>query len=190
MKFYKCLPFLFLGMFLLTGCITTSNKTDSTIAHHMAAAQQGDAEAQYIMALAYYEGKGVKQDYKKANYWLTKTNEQVFELSKAQYIDEYTIRTLFSFQKAVEQNDAEAQYKVGLAYERGDYAGIEKNYETAKYWLKKAADQGLPTAQTRLGTLYINADQDMQTGKYWIEKAAKQGDTKAQELLKKLEQYQ
>ena len=40
------------------------------------AAEQGNATAQYILGVAYAEGKGVEQDYKEAVKWFQKAAEQ------------------------------------------------------------------------------------------------------------------
>ena len=40
------------------------------------AAEQGNAEAQYNLALVYANGQGVPQDYKQAAKWYTKAAEQ------------------------------------------------------------------------------------------------------------------
>ena len=39
-------------------------------------AQQGNANAQHNLGLAYYEGKRVKKNYKQALEWFTKSAEQ------------------------------------------------------------------------------------------------------------------
>ena len=48
--------------------------------------------------------------------------------------------------------DARAQLHVGLLYLRGE--GVPQDYREARFWIEKAARQGLADAQTRLGTLY------------------------------------
>ena len=39
-------------------------------------AEQGDAEAQFQLGLAYYNGDGIKKNYSKAYYWFQKSIEQ------------------------------------------------------------------------------------------------------------------
>src|SRR5580700_10421648 len=43
-----------------------------------------------------------------------------------------------------EKNNAQAQYTIGYMYFYG--LGVQKNTEQAKYWIKKAADNGNPNA--------------------------------------------
>ena len=45
-------------------------------AEMLAAAEQGDVDAQYAMGLIYAEGRGVAQDEVRAHYWLSRAIEQ------------------------------------------------------------------------------------------------------------------
>lgn len=55
---------------------------------------------------------------------------------------------------AVKQNDALAQYHLGLSYEYGH--GVKQNYTEAAKWYRLAAKQGNANAQYNLGVLYDN----------------------------------
>ncbi|MBF0271257.1 MAG: sel1 repeat family protein [Magnetococcales bacterium] len=48
--------------------------------------------------------------------------------------------------------DADAQYNLGLMYETGD--GVQKDIKKAWDWFHRAAEQGLPEAQNKLGIMY------------------------------------
>jgi TPR repeat protein len=85
------------------------------------AAQKGDAEAQFELGRAYYEGEGVAQDYKQAVKW---------------------------WKKAAEQGLALAQNSLGQAYHDG--LGVKQSDIQAIEWWKKAAKQGLPEAGLHL----------------------------------------
>ena len=76
-------------------------------------AEQGDAEAQYNLGLAYANGIGVAKDLEEAVKW---------------------------YRKAAEQGDVQAQYYLGNAYGLGQ--GIAQDEEEAVKWLLKAAAQG------------------------------------------------
>jgi len=76
-------------------------------------ANQGDANAQFNLALLYYKGIGTPQDYKQAFFWYT---------------------------KAAEQGHILAQYKLGHMYEYGDEG--PQDYKQAFFWYTKAAEQG------------------------------------------------
>lgn len=49
-----------------------------------------------------------------------------------------------------EQGDAEAQFRLGYAYLHGE--GVERDVSIAVPWLRKAAEQGHPHAQSTLGS--------------------------------------
>ncbi|MWN04728.1 tetratricopeptide repeat protein [Gilliamella sp. Pas-s95] len=105
------------------------------------------------------------------------------------------------YQKATKQNDAEAQYHLGLMYADGSYTkrrhfkavenGFEQqeakpNYTQAKQWFEKAANQGNIAAQHSLALLYYNGQgtkQSYSKGIEWDTKAAKKGDAVAQYTL-------
>lgn len=76
-------------------------------------AEKGNALAQYLLGLMYYEGRGVPQDYKEAVKW---------------------------FRKAAEQGDPGAQFSLGLMYADGN--GVPKNYISAHMWLNLAGAKG------------------------------------------------
>ena len=68
---------------------------------------------------------------------------------------------------------------VCLAYNGGDYA-------TALREWRPLAEQGDPSAQFRLGSLYENGDgvpRDFAKARQWYEKAAAQGEAKSQFCL-------
>ena len=92
-------------------------------------AEQGNASAQYNLALMYDFGEGVLQDYKTAVKW-------------------YTL--------AAEQGNADAQYNLALMYKNGE--GVLQDYKTAVKWYRLAAEQGHAKAQTNLGVMYAKGD--------------------------------
>jgi len=51
-----------------------------------------------------------------------------------------------------EQGDVDAQYNLGLMYDKG--YGVPQDYVLARQWYEKAAAQGLADAQLGLGALY------------------------------------
>jgi tetratricopeptide (TPR) repeat protein len=59
--------------------------------------------------------------------------------------------------------NAEEQYELGKKYEEGD--GVAKNFERAKYWYTKAAEQGSIIAEFALGACMVNEEQAMKTRK-------------------------
>ena len=56
------------------------------------------------------------------------------------------------YRKAAEQNDAEAQYNLGVCYANGQ--GVAKDEVEAVKWYRKAAEQNYAAAQYNLGVCY------------------------------------
>ena len=83
-----------------------------------ARAEQGDATAQFNLAVMYHKGKGVPQDYAEAAKW---------------------------YRKAAEQGHADAQYNLGNMYGKGQ--GVPQDYVQAHMWFNLAAAQGAARGQ-------------------------------------------
>ena len=76
-----------------------------------------------------------------------------------------------------QKGDADAQYKLGVMYNRGD--GIQEDKTEAEKWLRKSAEQGNVGAQNSLGEFYRLGGSVNESAK-WFRKAAEQGNTEAQ----------
>ena len=76
-------------------------------------AEKGEAQAQFSLAMAYLNGRGVLQNFQTAFKW---------------------------FDQAAQQNHAESQYRLGLMYRNGHGVGIDKT--KAYVWFNLAAAQG------------------------------------------------
>lgn len=95
-----------------------------------------------------------------------------------------SVETIEALRKAAEQNDARAQYNLGVCYYKGE--GVGKDYVEAVKWCRKAAEQNLPRAQDRLGICYFNGygvKKDYVEAVNWYRKAAEQDDIEAQTSL-------
>jgi len=88
-------------------------------------AKAGNADAQHLLGLMYYMGRGVKQDYKQALAW---------------------------HRKAALQGKADAQYVVGAMYYTGN--AVIQDHKQAVGWFRKAAEQGHADAQQVMGLMY------------------------------------
>ena len=86
------------------------------------------------------------------------------------------------FSRAAEQQNAEAQYNLGLMYAIGQ--GVAKDEKVAVDWCRKAAEQGLASAQFELGVMYadglLGVAKDEKVAVDWYRKAAEQGFAAAQ----------
>ncbi len=113
------------------------------------AANDGDAEARFKLALKYSKGKGVEKNLEKA-----------FELYK----------------KSAQQEHSRAQNNLGNMYSRGEY--VKQDHKQAVRWYRKAADQGNPTAQFNLGLGRYYGEGVLESYKKaadWYRQAAEQG---------------
>ena len=66
---------------------------------------------------------------------------------------------------------------------------MEKDYQQAVAWYRKAVMQNLPQAQFNLGTMYLQGHgvkQDYKQARHWFSKAAAQGLPEAQRSLDRL----
>jgi TPR repeat protein len=90
-------------------------KTEKIIRHMV---EQGDAAAQNILGVMYFNGQGVEQDFQEA--------ARLYLLSAT-------------------QGNAIAQNNLGLLYEDGQ--GVIQDYQEAAKWYRLAAEQGYAFAQ-------------------------------------------
>jgi len=88
-------------------------------------ARAGNPDAQHLMGLMYYMGRGVTRDYKQAFSW---------------------------HMKAAGQGKADAQYVVGAMYYTGNAVPLDQKH--AVLWFRRAAEQGHAEAQHALGLMY------------------------------------
>lgn len=89
-----------------------------------ASAEQGNAEAQYNLAMLYDRGLGVENDDSEALKW---------------------------YREAAEQGYAKAQYNLGMMYYFGK--GVPQDKEAGYQWVILAADQGEKTAKDAMTEL-------------------------------------
>ena len=80
-----------------------------------------------------------------------------------------------------EQGDVNAQYELGLGYDKGKR--VPKDVRKAIEWYTKAAEQGHIIAQYNLALCYRYDYKDARTAVEWYTKAAEQGYALAQNSL-------
>ena len=102
-------------------------------------AKSGDMEAQYHLARAYANGKGVSINMKRAVDYCVQSAEQEYAPAQAllahfygygKGVDKNYEEMIHWGEKAALQGYAQAQYNVGRCYEQGK--GKEKDFEKAK----------------------------------------------------------
>jgi TPR repeat protein len=156
-------------------------------------AEQGDARAQAILGLIYYNGRGVSQDYAQGVAWFRKSAAQgnadaQNELGRAYYfgkgVPQDFVESASWSRKAADQGHSGAELNMGIDYEKGH--GVPQDYKEAAAWYLKAALQGRPEAECDLANLYENGlgtaiDDSVAFG--WYLKSAEQGYATAQAKL-------
>jgi len=98
-------------------------------------AEQGNAQAQFMIAGALYNGSGRERDPIEGARWLW---------------------------RAADQGYAPAQCDLGVMYIKG--VGVQQDYNEAIKWLTKAAEQNDGVAQHSLGSIYAKGFQDKSLG--------------------------
>lgn len=81
-----------------------------------------------------------------------------------------------------------AEFAMGSFYAHGTLIVPQSNVK-AIYWYRKAAAQGYPPAETKLGGIYENGrgvPRNYATAAYWYHKAAAQGNAAARRGLRRL----
>lgn len=123
-----------------------------------AAADAGQAEAQFDLGVLYAQGLGVQRDLTVAERW---------------------------YRKAAEQGNAEAEFALGQMYSRG--WGVPRDEADALRWFQMAnsPDTDGPSTDWTLIEGY-GVPQDQKQAAYWYELAAQKGHAEAQYNLGRL----
>lgn len=106
------------------------------------AAEKEHALAQYNLGVCYEEGKGVEADILKAKELYQKALDNNLDYA---HIRLDRVNEFLELKEKAEKGDAEAQYKCGECYERGE--GVKFDLEEALYWFKKSAKQDYDKAK-------------------------------------------
>ena len=127
----------------------------AAFAQFQAAAESGVVEAQYRLALMYFNGESVPESYRDALHW---------------------------FEQAAKAGHADAQFRVAAMYDASE--GVRRSNPLTSYkWYKRAAEQGHPQAQFVMGNLYadgVRVPQNYEKAFAWYKKAAENGHVLAQ----------
>jgi uncharacterized protein len=144
-----------LGLIFRDGTSAVKINDIESLKWFIKAADKGSMPANHNIGFAYYHGRGVKQDRKKAY--------------------EYFI-------KSAESGLLQSQMIVAAQLYRGD--GIPKDLKESFKWSLKAAEQGDPEMQNYIGLCYENGygivDIDPIKAKIWFERAANSGSLDGQ----------
>ena len=142
-----------LGLRYLDGTDGVAVNLPQAVKYLTAAANQGQAVAQYRLGTLYERGQGVPADGAKAVHW---------------------------YQLAANQGNRKAMHNLAVAYASGS-AG-KKNMAEAARWFAKAAALGLSDSQFNLAVLYERGDgvpQSLLDAYKWYSIAAAAGDSES-----------
>ena len=124
-------------------------------------ANNGEAEASFLMGTAYAEALGKPLNPEMAVTW---------------------------YRRAAEQGHVLAQHNLGNVHFSG--TGVAQSDELAVYWWTQAAEQGDAIPQFRLGTMYEQGrgvPQDLAVARRWYRESAQRGNSNAREALNRME---
>ena len=152
-----------------------------------AAAEKGDADAQFELALYHSVGICVKGDAAEMEKWFRKAAGQGHIAARAYCLSEgYGVgkdpeKAAEIARPAAEAGDTGAQFCMGI-----HYAG-KNDPEKSVFWFRKAAEQGNSWAQVFAGMAYLGIikgiPEDPEEGARWLRKAAEQGNPMGQMML-------
>lgn len=171
----------------------TAPSSEALVECFRKAADQGNVDAQWNLAVAYASGLGIPQDYTEAAKWYRLAAQQGH--TKAQN----NLGVAYRGGKGVPQDYAEAASWFRRAAERGDIKailnlahafasgqGVPEDQSEAVKRYRQAAEQGEVEGQFYLALAYASGEgvaQDHAEAFKWYLKAAEQGDARAQNNL-------
>ena len=156
-------------------------------------AEQGDAEAQFLLALAYHNGDGIEVSYEKAFEWWTKATKQgyIYAMLYLIYCYEQGCGTeidkekaFIYCKKAAEHGFVDTQSHLAYLYYHG--IGTKPDKKEAFKWAKMAAEGNYIDAFGLLAYCYehgIGISKNINKALEWYVKAAEEGDVEAQTHL-------
>lgn len=151
----------------------------------VAAAQQGDLNAQIALAVMYDRGDGVPKDPAQSFKWLLRAAQAGHAEAQFLVSDSYKhgqgvakdeTEGLVWRRKAAEGGHVPAQ--LALGYETSQGLGVQRNNTEAVFWFRKAAEKGNAFGQNFLGEAYAlgkGASRDDREALKWYSAAAAQG---------------
>jgi enhanced entry protein EnhC len=151
---------------------------------YTAAAEQGQAVAQYLLGRQYQMGHiGSEPNYELAKKWYAASEGNYSRAAVAlgfiyETVDDDYKKAMEHYELAAHKNNKVGQYNLGLIYENGK--GIPVDYQKAKAFYSKAAEMGFKQAMAQLGGLYFHGlagNREEQRALHWFKKAADLGDS-------------
>jgi clan AA aspartic protease (TIGR02281 family) len=160
---------------------------------HQAAGAQGDAAAQFNLAVMFEKGDGVPRNSAKAVELLEKSAAQGYAPAQSGLASLYEAgdrvkksasKAFDLYRKAAEQGLAEAQNNLAGMYRSGE--GVPRDIGKAMEWYQKAAGHGDDPARINLGLMYELGDgvpKDPARAVEWYRRSAEDGGMLGQYYL-------
>lgn len=160
----------------------------------LAAANAGDAQAQFALGNYYFNSRYVTLDYADAVSWYRKSAAQGYapaqdQLGRMYENDEGLLQNYKSaanyYRQAANQGYALAEYHLATMYKVG-YPYVHRDYKQAFSWYKKAADQNLADAEEDVGYFYqcgLAVKRDYAQAIVWYSRSANHGNSSAENQL-------
>lgn len=157
-------------------------------------AERGDAEAQTMVAEAYFRGRGVSEDKVAAVKWYGLAAEAGVANAQASLglcllrgwgCEENAEAAVTWFSCAANEGHLGAMNDLAFCYMNG--RGVERDETTGFAWAMKAAERGHAAAQTMVGECYLDGrgvKRNQERADTWLQRAARQGNSRAQMLLR------
>lgn len=155
----------------------------------MPLAEQGLAEAQFLIGAAYDQGRGIEQDKTKAAKWYRLAGEQgdadaqfnlglLYDEGEGVPLDD--AEAIRWYRLAADQGYAPAMYNLGFVYGEGE--GVAQDYAASLKWFGLAAEHGYVAAANKIGLMYaqgLGTPKDLIMADMWFDLAAATGDAEA-----------
>jgi len=170
---------------------------EAALAQCRAPADEGQADAQYVMGVLYDNGLGVDKDAEAASAWFVKAADQdqvqaMFMLGVMNMRGEGGQKDAAAaakwWRRAAEAGDAPSQFNLAMLTARGE--GVEKDVDAAARLYRISADQGFPMAQVNLGIAYAKGEgvpKDMVQAHAWFAIAAQRVPEQMRPGIERLE---
>ena len=153
-------------------------------------ANNGDAEAMFIISCYYFNGYFVKKNDASTIEWLERAATSGYAIAQncigAWYEEGYIVEkdqveAVKWFKMSADQGNLMGQTCLGNAYEFAK--GVAQDFEKAVYWYQQAAEKGDAEGQWKLGYMYSSGkgvEKDTALAVYWYQKSAEQGNSEGQ----------
>ena len=112
------------------------------------------------------------------------TSSADYQQRKAAYEKGEYVIAIKDWRPLAERGDAEAQFNLGVSYEKGN--GVQQDYAEAIRWYRLATAQGYVAAMWNLWEMYgrnLGVPRDPSKASQWFRQGAAEGDAVAQYIL-------